>query len=374
MRLKPARLSCMSTFTLQQGSTLLLQGPAHLRLQSGNASSFAAPIPSNDWTFVDVWRQIPVYATEASVLELKLGPGSSRREIRGSTIPTGWSEASKVVQQTPGVVVIVGDVDSGKSSLCTFLANEAIKRGLKVGIIDADVGQADLGPPTTIGSSMAEQPILGLQQLKAQTSFFIGDTSPSYVPEKLIHFLGRLKEDLIIGTDVVIVNTDGWISDSLATRYKLELLSETNPALTLGLDKSGELDPVLHLATGTILKLESSSFAKTRTKEDRKKTREASYKRFLNGSKLLKIRPGKVKLRMFDQPEQTLFAGSRNLRGLIAGLLNADDVLVSIGRVKEFLSGTALIETQAQEIPDVLELGSVRLSSKYEEAGYNLLH
>ena len=363
----------MSKYTLLQGSTLLLQGPAHLRLQGGNASIFAAQLP-DDWMFVETWRQVPVYASEASVLEVRLGPGSSRKEIRGSTIPTGWSEASEVLQQTLGVVVIIGDVDSGKSSLCAFLVNEAIDRGLKVGIIDADVGQADLGPPTTISSTRAERPILGLQQLEAETSFFIGDTSPSSVPEKLIHFLVRLKDDLVSSSDIVIVNTDGWIADSLATRYKLELLSETEPALTLGLDKGGELDPILHLATGTILKLESSSFAKTRTKEDRKKAREAGYKRFLNGSKLLRIRPGSVKLRMFDHPDQTLFAGSKDFRGLIAGLLNPDDVLGSIGRVKEFHGGIALVETHAQETAKILELGSVRLSAKYDEAGYDLLH
>ena len=363
----------MSTYTLPQGSTLLLQGPAHLRLLGGNATSFAAPIPS-DWISVEAWRQVPVYASETSVIEIRLGPGSSSREIRGSTLPTGWSEASEVLQQTLGVVVVIGDVDSGKSSLCTFLANEAIKRGLKVGIIDADVGQADLGPPTTITSSMAERPILDLQQLKPETSFFIGDTSPSSVPEKLIHFLVRLKDDLVSSSDIVLVNTDGWIADTLAARHKLRLLSETSPALILGLDKGGELDPILQLATGTILKLESSSFAKTRTKEDRKKARDASYKRFLNGSKLLKIGLGKVKLRMFDQPQQTLFAGSKDFRGLITGLLNADDSLDSIGRVKEFHGGTALVETHAQETPNVLELGSVRLSSRYEEAGYDPLH
>jgi polynucleotide 5'-kinase involved in rRNA processing len=128
------------------------------------------------------------------------------------------------------------------------------------------------------------------------------------------------------------------------------------------------------MVPGTSLRLESSGFAKIRTREDRKEAREAGYRRFLNGSKPLRMRLEDVRVRMFDQPEQTLFAGGRNFSGLIAGLLGADDVLITIGRVKEVLRGMALVETQTREMPSVLELGSVVLSSKYEEVGYSVLH
>lgn len=364
----------MPTYTLQRGNTLLLQGPAQIRLQDGSASCLGAPLPGKNWAFVEKWRQIPVYAAEISILDIKLGPGSSRNDIQGSTIPTGWSEASQILQQSPGVVVVVGDVDSGKSSLCTFLTNESLKTGLRVAVIDADVGQADMGPPTTIGCSRAEGPILGLQELKAQTSYFIGDTSPASVPEKLIRSLVRLKEDLVSRNDIVVVNTDGWIGDAPAIRYKLRLLTETKPNITLGLARGNELDQILDLVSSTSMRLESSNFAKIRTKEDRKGAREAGYRRFLNGSKQLRMRLEDVRVRLFDHPEQTLFAGGRNFRGLIAGLLRTDDVLIAIGRVKEIVGGMALVETQTQQSPKVLELGSVLLSSKYEEVGYGILH
>ena len=364
----------MPPYTLQRGNTLLLRGPAHIRLQDGSATCLAAPLPGRDWAFVEKWRQVPVYAAETSTLEIKLGPGSSRNEIRGSTIPTGWSEASEILQQSPGVVVIIGDVDSGKSSLCTFLTNESIKEGLKVAVIDADVGQADMGPPTTIGSSQAEEPILELQELNAQTSFFIGDTSPSSVPKKLVHSLVRLKEDLVGRNDIVIVNTDGWIGDTPAIRYKLRLLTEAKPNVVLGLARGRELDPILDMVTSTSVRLESSAFAKIRTREDRKHAREAGYQRFLDGSKPLRMRLEDVRVRMFDQPEQTLFAGGRSFSGRIAGLLGTDNVLIAIGRVKKISGGVAIVEAQTKEMPSVLELGSVVLSSKYEEVGYNVLH
>jgi len=364
----------MPTYQLYQGNTLLLQGPAYIKLLTGSADCLSAPISTSEWTFVERPRQIPVHAIEDSLLEIKFGPGSSRKEVPGSTIPTSWREASQILCQSPGVAVIVGDVDTGKSSLCTFLANESIRRGLKVGVIDADVGQADIGPPTTISSSQVKEPILGLQDLKPQTLFFIGDTSPSSVPEKLIQSLVRLKKDLATSTDVVIVNTDGWIGDTIALGYKSQLLTEANPDIVLGLARSIEIDPLLDLVAGTSLKLENSRFAKARTKEDRKRVREAGYQRFLRGSKPLRIRIDEVKLRMFDHPNQTVFAGSRNFRGRITGLLREDSTLHAIGRFNEVRSGIALVETQTAEIPNILELGVVVLSPKFEEVGYNALH
>ena len=48
-------------------------------------------------------------------------------------------------------ILIVGDSDTGKSTLATYITNEALKKGYRPGIIDADIGQGDLAPPNAIG-------------------------------------------------------------------------------------------------------------------------------------------------------------------------------------------------------------------------------
>ncbi len=373
-RLSRATLEArLPTYRLEKGHTLLLEGPGSIRLREGSAQCLGAPIPTGDWVVIGKPRQVPLFSPESSLLEIKLGSGGSWREVGESTIPAGWSEASQILRQSPGVTVIIGDVDSGKSSLCTFLANECFNQGMKVAVVDADVGQADIGPPTTISVSYVHKPILALQDLRPEVSFFIGDTSPSSVPAKLIHYLARLKEKAT-SSDAVLVNTDGWIKDGDATRYKLQLLDEADPNIVLGLSVAGEIDPLLDLVTSTSLKLERSSYAKTRTKEERKRAREAGYRRFLVDSRPLRLSLAEVKLRVFDQPEQAVLAAGKDLRGLLVGVLNQDESLLGIGRLRELRSGLALVETEAKGSPSFLEMGAVVLSSEYEEVGYGVLH
>ena len=50
-------------------------------------------------------------------------------------------------------VMLVGDTDTGKSTLSIYLANMAIRSGLLPSVIDGDIGQGDLAPPTAIGAA-----------------------------------------------------------------------------------------------------------------------------------------------------------------------------------------------------------------------------
>ena len=357
-----------------QGHTILLTGPVQFKLSEGRAHCFGAPINPDTWITVEDLRQDPILATEPATLEIKMGPDGSWKELLESTIPTGWTEAAHILQRQQGVAAIVGDVDSGKSSLCTFLANMCVQNGLKVGVVDADVGQADIGPPTTISSSLASEPILTLQDLRQETAFFIGDTSPSSVPDKLTRLIVRLKEKLVSSSELVLVNTDGWIGDLPALRFKEELLHETQPDLVLGLSRGSEIDPLLDMVSSASIRLPSSTYARMRSREERKNVRETGYRRFLLGSKTMKISQENTKLRMFDRSEQQVLRWDRKLKGFLAGLLDDHQELLGIGRIREMIDGYALVETRTTERPRFLEIGNILLSSKYEEIGYGMLH
>src|SRR5690349_21690781 len=163
------------TINLDQGHTLLLKGPAAIRAKKGDAQCLGAPINSEVWTTIEETRHEPIYATDHTLFEIKRGSGSSWTIVKESTVPLAWNEAAKVLERQRGVCVIVGEVDSGKSSLCTFLANKCLDVTGKVGVVDADVGQAEIGPPTTISSSIVQAPIIGLHKATAETSFFVGE-------------------------------------------------------------------------------------------------------------------------------------------------------------------------------------------------------
>src|SRR5258708_16167994 len=181
---------------LEQGHTLLLKGPASIRAKRGNVQCFAAPIQSEGWTIIEEPRQEPIYATDNAVLEIRRGPESSGTIVPELTVPPAWSEAADIVKRQRGVCVIIGEVDSGKSSLCTFLANKCLDNAERIGVVDADVGQADIGPPTTISCSVVKAPIIGLHNVAPELSFFIGDTSPYSVPDKVVNFATRFVKSI----------------------------------------------------------------------------------------------------------------------------------------------------------------------------------
>ena len=362
------------TLNLEPGHTVLLRGPASIRAKRGDVQCFAAPIQSGDWTIIDEPRREPIYARDNALLEIRPGAGSSWTTVPESTMPPAWNEAADIVKRQRGVCVVIGQVDSGKSSLCTFLANKCLENGMKVGVVDADVGQADIGPPTTISSAVVESPIIGLHKVKAGLSFFIGDTSPSSVPDKVVTFATRLKRRITSSADVVLVNTDGWLAEFNGVRHKALLLDEIQPDLVLGLGSSDEaIDPLLERMQVASLRLPGSLFARARSKEERKKSREAGYRRFLQGSHKLGIGQ-ETRVRMFDRPEQTIFLDNRRFRGIVAGLLNDEEELLSIGRVNRVDGGKVLVENRTDEMPAILEIGNIALSSKYEEVGYGTLH
>lgn len=362
------------TFTLDQGHTLLLKGPASIRTKRGEAECLGAPIPFDDWVVVEASRQEPVYAVGNTILEIRRGSGSSWSVVRESTVPTAWSEAAQVLERQRGVCVIIGEVDSGKSSLCTFLANKCLAGTEKVGVVDADVGQADIGPPTTISASVVQSPIAGLYKATAEISFFIGDTSPSTVPGKVVALAARLKRSITGSSDIVLVNTDGWLAEFNALRHKQLLLEEIQPDLVIALSRSDEIiDPLLDRVKLASLRLPTSSFARVRSKEERKKAREAGYRRFLQGSHKLAVGQD-AGVRMFDRLDQTVFPDSRRVRGLVAGLLNQNEELLSIGRINRIENGKVIVEAKTDETPTILEIGNVALSSKYDEVGYGTLH
>lgn len=304
------------------------------------------------------------------MFHVRLGENGSYKQVNGSTISPSWREAGDLLKQSQGVAVVLGDVDVGKSTLSTYLANVCFAHGVQTSIIDGDVGQADIGPPTTTSSSTVSNHILSLQDLRPERSHFIGDTSPSHVSAKLIQSITHLKDEISPRSEVKILNTDGWIKDEEAVTYKLHLLNSLQPNLVLGLSSNNELDPILEPQHCTTLKLEASPFTRSRTREERKKAREEGYRRFLQNPKHLDLKLNTIKLRMFNKSLQERIDQDSTHRGTIAGLLDEEGMLLSVGRIVRIQNGVVRVTATAEERPRIVELGAVILSSRFVEVGY----
>lgn len=275
---------------VKKGKTLLVDGPASVSLLSGRISVLGAPFRIGDKIIVRDGKRVPFGVRTKATFDLMLGEGASFKEIDGGTVPPSWENAAKEVLslKKPVTVMVMGGVDSGKTSFCTFLANEALRKKWKTGVIDADLGQSDVGPPSTIGFNFVSEPVKDLFEIKAENACFVGLTSPSGAVNKVIEGLTELKNRVMeADVDFLIVNTDGWVDGEDAAKYKIQLTKTVSPSVVVGIRQEDELTPILTaLKEANFLSIDSPRLVQRRNREKRKILRELSYKKYLKQAKV----------------------------------------------------------------------------------------
>ena len=197
---------------------------------------------------------------------------------------------------------ISAHIDSGKTTFSAYLTNKALKEKRSVAMIDADLGQSDVGPPSTIGSCRITKPIKDPFEARGENICFIGVTSPSSAVPKVIEGIAKVKEKVLKrGVNLLIVNTDGWIEGEDAIRYKVALTKQVNPNIVVAIQEKNELTFLLGALIETQnLAIESSPAVRKRDREERRLLRELGYKKYLKGATLKSFPLGWI--RVFGVP------------------------------------------------------------------------
>jgi len=275
---------------VEDGKTLLVDGPASVALLSGKVSILGAALKIGEKIVIREGKRVPFGVSKKAAFELMLGEGAYLEEIDGDVVPPSWEKASKetLSLKKPVTVMVLGEVDSGKTSFCTYLANEALKKNWKVGVIDADLGQSDIGPPSTIGFNRITAPVRDLFEIRAENAHFVGLTSPSGAVDRVIEGLAELKSRALkTDVDFLIINTDGWVEGEDAAKYKIRLTERVSPSVVVGIRQGDELTPILTALKETkILAIDSPQAVHRRNREKRKILRELSYKKYLKQAKM----------------------------------------------------------------------------------------
>ena len=157
-----------------------------------------------------------------------------------------WEKLASRIVKPQQVVLVIGSTDVGKTTFCRFLADSAIGQGLKTAFVDADVGQSQIGPPTTIGMKSL---IPGSSPVQfngiADHLYFVGDLSPRG------HFLEvltgtRLMVDRARETeaDFIIIDTTGYIHDAPAVTLKQHKIELIRPNHVVCIGRSSELQQI----------------------------------------------------------------------------------------------------------------------------------
>lgn len=204
--------------------------------------------------------------------------------------------------QRPLIALVIGAMDTGKSTLCAFLARRLFEGGWRVAVVDADLGQSDIGLPTTIGMGFVERPIERLAEIPLRAAYFVGSLSP--VGHLLPTVTGTkllVERALALGADAVIVDTDGLVHGGVGwalKHYTFELLRPTHVLL---LQRAHELIPFerqwRHIMWVQVLSVPVPDAVAVKTREMRRAFRQQRFREWLAGCQTLTLPLAQARLR-----------------------------------------------------------------------------
>jgi len=160
-----------------------------------------------------------------------------------------WSEqtAQQLISQglcKAGICLLLGASDTGKTTLAMALGRRLAVSN-PVGIVDADIGQSHIGPPTTVGWAVVDKPQVDFSQLTAGGISFVGDITPVGHLLQLTAAITQCVRQASKVAELIIIDTPGLIYGPVAAALWWTVQQILKPELILAVQRSDELSDIL---------------------------------------------------------------------------------------------------------------------------------
>ena len=264
--------------------------------------------------------------------------------------------------------MLLGGLDTGKSTLGLAIATRAVGEGRSVAYIDADLGQKVVGPPTAVTLRMLREP----QELdrgsleQPDALYFVGATSPQGQLLPLVVGTGRmLARALDDGADLVVVDTSGVVGGVFGQLLKFHKIEQLQPDVVIGLQRGEELEPLLGIVqrffAAEVFALPVSAAAVPTSVEERARNRERRLRAYFAEP----LSRWRVRSSVFMPALPALFEQSQ-LDRIVVGLSDGVGGYIGLGFL-EFSADEQVMRliSPSSDAPTGLKLGSVRLDHDF---------
>ena len=296
--------------------------------------------------------------------------------------PQEWYALLNILEKERGIAIIIGVTDTGKTTLANFLTLNLCQRGLKVALVDADIGQSSLGPPATIGFAVFKSDPDWEVVLSPPEIFFVGSTTPEgHFPLYLEGIKRMVGKALSYGTDLILVDTTGLVSGEAGKELKRRKIDLISPRFILALQKSDEIEHILALFQENplyrILRLPLSEKVRPRSMEERRTNRANKFRDYFKDSVIQELAVEEVRIEgeVFDPSGEAIpLDWSLRISGLLTGLKDHNDETLALGIIKNYLEEKkrVRISTPLKDIQSVktIQLSSLKIIPIYEDEGF----
>lgn len=279
-------------------------------------------------------------------------------------IEAAHAEAIERLAAAPARIFVVGGVDSGKTTFADRLARAGVEAGHDVGIIDADLGQSTIGPPTTVGLKLVRSPDDLRPEARSRPDglSFVGSVSPRGHFLPLVTGTAKLVLNAIEqGARLIIVDTSGLIAGVAGQMLKLTKAELCRPHHVVALARGGELEPITgvldHVLSVDIVSLPVHPEIRVRSVDERAAYRERRLAAFLGPE----VSRWRVKPTVFVPNLPPAFDLAK-LEGLLVGVEDGEGHCTGLG-ILEHREETLRLLTPVSEGVRALRLGSMRVTS-----------
>lgn len=276
----------------------------------------------------------------------------------------------EVIESNNKLIMVIGGPDTGKTTLVWNIAKSLVQ-SYSTAIVDLDMGQSHIGPPTTIAWAKMAREAEGWSQLKARDLYFTGTVSPVKSLLPTIVGAGLITEKALNAVEKVIIDTTGLISEPagrILKQFKIDLLM---PDVIIAIESKSELSHILEpfnfCKKPKIVKLATSHDAKIKTPINRIEYRFKKMREYLKNAFTLEIPRDKVGIRFTRNidPPSGIINRVVSLRdklnkdtglGLIKGLTKNDlkilTPITDINNLSTIIIGRTVYDTKERSLKD----------------------
>ena len=264
-------------------------------------------------------------------------------------IPAAWLESLGDLLSAR-VLMVMGAAEAGKTTFTAWLANQWYARGEPVGIVDADVGQSEIGPPATVGLGAVSAPLTRSGDAEVIAFEFVGVTSPGKRPWQVADATGRLVTLARSRFPRVIVDTSGFVAGGFAAAVKQRKITAVDPDVVVVIQAADECE---HLGRGLVardrprvVRLPAVRGGRRRTVVVRRQHRDAALARYFAEATPVTLDTARVALQSVAGAPVALDA---LVPGTLVALRDADDRTLGLGVIlaADAARGTFLVKTSA---------------------------
>ena len=268
--------------------------------------------------------------------------------------------------------MLIGALDTGKTTFGVELAGRAVAAGISCAIVDADIVQSSVGPPTTVGLKLVTPDVdmtrAGLRS--ADGLGFVGTLIPKGHLLPLISSTARLvRRAAESGAHLIIVDTTSLVSGIYGQTLKFFKMDLVSPDFVVAFERGGELEPVVGLAQrftpAEVVELEVDPDVRVRSVDERMTFREEQFAAyFADGVSRWRVKPTVFMPTLPPEFDLAL------LDSLLVGMEDGKGACVGIG-VLEHDPGEDILRMVSPVTEGVrgLRLGSLRIETTGRSKG-----